>query len=507
MKRSRPTILDQHGRPVAFRLFEAGNTATRREHPGAFYNATQDTRDALPRGTWAQILSSGRFLFANVPIVRGALLEQAAYSFPLVPQYTGKDKAWGQEAERWLNDWHKICNVKGPPYTQHINSRIRMLAYKVDGDIGTVLTFGTSDFPLLQHIRAHRIGDRLANSQILQTGRYKGKRMVNGVIANAVGRPIAFNILGDTEAEDRTISASDMFLTFRPDYSDQFRGISHLVASISDFGSIKRLREYEMRAQQLGASIGLIEKNETGSVDEAAMAITQPTSSEDPTGTASGLITRTYEAGMTLYYKSQSGSGLEAFRNDRPSADASRFEDKIVTGALYGTEWDPNFALAIKEPGGAWARTILQKINRCIKANVWTEAQAQRREDGYAMAKAMKLGILGTPPDGNWFSWEYELGIPAITADSGNEENAKREAYKLGTCSLRDITTEKGRWWEDHRDQRELETRDLLQRAQNLRVDFPELTLSEALNLLEQRTPNGPSGSSIQSSVETIPEA
>jgi hypothetical protein len=150
MKRSRPTILDQHGRPVAFRLFEAGNTATRREHPGAFYNATQDTRDALPRGTWAQILSSGRFLFANVPIVRGALLEQAAYSFPLVPQYTGKDKAWGQEAERWLNDWHKICNVKGPPYTQHINSRIRMLAYKVDGDIGTVLTFGTSDFPLLQ---------------------------------------------------------------------------------------------------------------------------------------------------------------------------------------------------------------------------------------------------------------------------------------------------------------------------------------------------------------------
>jgi hypothetical protein len=246
-----------------------------------------------------------------------------------------------------------------------------------------------------------------------------------------------------------------------------------------------------MRAQQMFASQGFIEKNPTGSADETADAITRPANGVSGAGTATGLITQTFEEGMVRYYQSGTGSGLEAFRSDRPSADTQSWEDKIVTQALYGIEWDPNFALAIKEPGGAWARTVLQKINRTIKLNCCVEAEAQCREDIFALSMFIDMGLLEPPSDGDITSWEYLLGVPLITADSGNDASAKREAYKLGLMNFRDIAADDyGGWWIAKRDQRETEIEDLLTRCRALKVLFPELSLQEVINLFEQRNPN-----------------
>lgn len=495
MRAERQSLLvDQFGRPMAYtNFFQGGNQLRNGDYTPEYAFTPQDTQLTLPIISWRQLMLAGRFLFANVPIVRGCFLEQANYSFPLTAQYAGKDKDWGKLAEAWLYEWKKINNVRGAPYDQHTNSRIRMLGYKVDGDIATVLTSTDNDFPQVQHIRAHRIASR-GNDGELQSGPYRGLRQMNGIVKNDRGLTVAYQVLGDNEDEDQWISARDMFLTFRPDYADEWRGISHLVAGITSFEEIKRLREYEMRAQQIGASLALIEKNETGSPDMNSPSINLPVPGTPTAGTASALTTQTFEKGLIKYFRSNSGSGLEAFRNDRPSADQQAFEDKIVAGALYGSEWDPNFALAIKEPGGAWARITLQKVNRCIGNNVTTEARAQRREDWYAICKAIKLKQLPQPKDGDTFSWEYHLGIPELTADSGNDRSADREEYKLGATSLRDWQLKSGKWWEETRSQKTIEARDLLDRVRQLKKEFADLNLStqECLELIEKRNANSP---------------
>jgi hypothetical protein len=490
MAKRSSTLYDAHGRQISYEFFEGGKTSGLRDRPVAYYNGANDTKSLLPTSGWKQLMSSGRFLFANVPILRGALLEQAAHSFPLMPQYTGKDKDWGKLAEEFIYEWQKDCNVRGRPYTAQTGSRLRMLGRKIDGDFGTVLTWRSPQdtFPQVQYVRAHRIGDREDGKDgqaVVQRGPYKGNRILNGVISNAQGRPLAYRVLGDTPDEDQDISARNMFLSYRPDYSDQNRGISELCAAITTMADVKRLREYEMVAQQKCAAVTFVEKNESGTADMSELLGAGSQTSTEP-----GLIAKTYDKGMTLYYKSGTGSGLEVLRGDRPAADAQTWEDRMIAGAFYGIEWDPNFALAIKEPGGAWARTIIQKIIRAIANNICIESDAMRLEVAYAIALALELGILPWPKTNDWWSWEFTLGIPLITADSGNEENALREAYKLGTTTLRAIAGRSGDWWEELRDQRQEEARDLLRRAKEIQTEFPELTLQEALTLLEQRTPN-----------------
>jgi len=473
-------------------------------------DAARDTQALLPRCDWKQLLNSGRFLFANVPILRGALLEQASYSFPLEPHYTGEDDAWGRLAKEWLYYWKQQAEYRGGPFDCHVSARVRLLARKTDGDIGRLLTFDdATGYPRLQFIRAHRIGVREDRSRTktdgtVQGGPYNGAKIDNGIITDRRGRPIAYRLLADEPKDDQDIPAASFLLCYNPDYSDQSRGISELMASIGSFGEIKRLREYEMRAQQIQAREALLEQNEEG---EASGANFIPSTVDETTNATSvaGVTIEQFDKGLTRYYRSNTGSGLELIRPDRPGPGCQEFEDRIVRGAFYGIEWDPDFALAIKEPGGAWARTILQKVNRAISNNQRIEARCQLAEDTYALAKAIDLKLLAAPPDGDIFSWDYS-GPARLTADSGNDENAKREKYKLGILTLRQWASEDGCWWEEIRKQKQIETRDLLTRAQELQTEFPELTLMDCVQLLEQRTPNGQPASATASETASEPE-
>lgn len=494
------SLVDQFGRelqrsPKAWGFFEGGRTTGVQERAWGYYNGVSDWDKLLNIGEWRQLVSGSRFLFANVPIVRGALMEQARFSFPLQAHYAGKDKAAGKELEEWLYHWKQSNNIRGYPFNAHVNARVRMLARKVDGDIAATFVLRPGEFPKLQYIRAHRIGDRETPAGgILKAGPFRGMRMRNGVITDDYGATVGYRILGEKKEDDQDVSADVMFLTFNPEYADQYRGTPELLAAVKSFADLKRLRDYEMRAQQICASLTVIEKNATGTADEASDAVLRDTSATDAQKalTPAGLNVETFGEGIVRYIKAGDGSGLEAFRGDRPSSDARAWEDKIVTAALYSIGWDPNFALAIKEPGGAWARTILQKINGGIRENVGIEARDQAREDFWAISWAVKNKLVPAPSDGDLHSWEYELEALPITADSGNDEAAKREGYKLGTTTLRAIYAGQGKWWMEERAQRDVETRDLLERAKRLQADFPELSLTECINLLEQRTPNGP---------------
>jgi hypothetical protein len=501
-KRRAPLLVDRFGHPLQsdpkltpssyYTFFESSNRYPNGDMTSmTFYDAAQDTNTLLPASDWKILMNAGRFLFANVGLVRGALLEQASYSFPLEPHYRGADKEWGKLAKKWLYGWKMNADVRGPAYDCYTSARVRLLARKVDGDIARLLTFEKGDdYPKLQFIRAHRIGSRgYGSNNLIEVGRYKGYRCYNGVIVNEQGKPIAYRLLGRDKdgAEDDDIEASALVMAYNPDYSDMCRGMSELVATIPSINEVKRLRGYEMRAQQIQAREALVEKNEDGEAPPGAEVATTAMGDASLTG----VTIETLDSGLTRYYKANSGSDLELLRPDRPGPGCQEFEDRIIASAFYGMEWDPNFALLLKDAGGAWARTILQKVNRAICNNQRIEARAELAEDTYALSRAIKLKVIPGPKDGDIFSWDYS-GPPRITADSGNDENAKREKYKIGALTLEKWAAEDGEWWEEIREQKEIEARDLLTRAKKLQGEFSDLSLQECISMLEQRNPNGP---------------
>lgn len=493
MKRPRPCLVDAYGRPVASWFFDSSRyTGSNQFPPWVSYGAT-DFHSAFGSGDWQNTLSNARWLYANSGIVAGALREMATYAFPLTPKYAGADQEFGRRAEEWLYEWDKVSSTRGLNFNRQTASRLRLIARKVDGDIGVILTRAKdTNFPQVQHVRAHRIADGDAANGVAKGGRFDGRPIKSGVIHNDQGTPIAFRILtGQNMEADQYVDvpAGDMFLVMSPEYFDQFRGLSALTPSIANFGEIKQLREWELYAHRLAASIALIENNEEGEATPGADYITESTAS-DTTDTAASLRTETFEKGMVRYFKSGTGGKIESFNYNRPGKESQEFEQKIIAQALYGIGWDPNFAMAIKEPGGAWARTVIEKVRRTIQCDQEIEAHTLRRIHGYAVAKAIKSKVLPKPSDGDWFSWEYRP--PArLTADNGNEARSNMEAYKLGLKTFDEISAADGKWWTEDRSQREREVRDLITRAKAISKD-EDIPLETALMLLEQRAPNPP---------------
>jgi len=86
----------------------------------------------------------------------------------------------------------------------------------------------------------------------------------------------------------------------------------------------------------------------------------------------------------------------------------------------------------------------------------------------------------------------WEPGLPKpLTVDEGNEMQADREALKLG-ITTKAILAQKhlGMHYREMDKQREIELRETIATAQAISRDFPALPFDQALELLEQRSPN-----------------
>src|SRR5512146_3001906 len=124
-------LYDPAGVPLAYSwsFYESGTPSFLADDitTQTFIEGNQDTDKLLPTDDWRQLLNSSRFLFANSPLIRGAIMEQATLSFPLVGQYVGKDKDWGKLAEEWLLEGRRSASNVGPMFDDSAISRMRLI--------------------------------------------------------------------------------------------------------------------------------------------------------------------------------------------------------------------------------------------------------------------------------------------------------------------------------------------------------------------------------------------
>lgn len=448
-------------------LFEGGTANTQRMSiTDLCYDTTRNVSVAARR----TLMTAGRWLFGNFSVPHGTVLEQALFSTAgFYPQFWGDDKAWGDKAENWLLNWDNICMVEGWPYDGLSYRDMLVIGAIRDGDIGTLLTSFDGDYPAIQMIPAHRVGGRYESTTIIGDGDYKDRRVFDGVIVNDQRRPLAFQVYDEQGSMVvDTPSADSFFLSYLPQWPDQIRGFSELASAVFDWQDLRESKQAELVAQKAASKIALMEWNETGQRDVMNSIVkTARTSNTD--GTPSGITQEVLKDGTLRYLRAGSGSKLEAFAFNRPGAQVQQYQADVTRDNIYSLMWSHFLSIAPNTVGGASMRIVVEKINRTVRKRQAMIVKALRRVHGYAIAKAMKLGLL--PQSDEWWKWDYQL--PAeITADRKYDSAVDIEELSNKMTTLKKVCAKRGDYWEDTQDQWLLEQKRLQDKAKKMGVDL-----------------------------------
>lgn len=407
---------------------------------------TKDFDELVTSYDYSRIVSASRRLYANHGVVKGVIQQKATYSIgqAFLARSRSANVEWRKTATEWANQWLQICNNSGLDF----QTTLYLISVSVDrdGDAFVLLTETNNNYPQIQCIPSHQVGQR-SDEKTVTSGRYKGNKITKGVIRNKFGRPIAYRVLGATEQEDRDISADNMIHVYDPEYFEQSRGLGLFSHSVNQFRDMADSTEKELLSQLLLSSIAFVEHNPVGAADDTN-AVGAISYSADGRPTC-----ETFEDGTIKFFKSGDGSKLEAVNNNRPSAEYQAFHDRLERIALVGTGW-PKVLLDAAQGNGVADRVALRQGQRACEDRQSLLMPVALRIVNYGISKAIKNGLL--PFDEDFYKWSFSKP-PFLSIDFGRDSNAVREEYKLGIRNLSEILEEQGKNLEDHLYQRAME--------------------------------------------------
>ena len=451
----------------------------------------RDFGKELTNPSWRAQLSHSRRLFANLGAVRGAVCERArlAVGQAWKPVYAGRNEKWGKKAVAWLNQWMQVCDVRGFPYDFRTNLRLMSIALDRDGDFTVNLVNKQGAWPQIQLIPAHRIATRtMTNDSLVPTGPYKGCYINNGVISNDAGCTLAMNVLGPQRgldlgvSRDRQLSTFDAILHYRPDWMEQGRGLSSFSSALKDWRHMSDLRDLEFQAAAVQGTETIIVANETGEAEDGDLL------GEDEDEISSGLSMETLAGGTIRYVRAGTGADAKGFTTTRPSPAWIGLMDHLERGCFAALGWPKEYALDMKELGGATVRAVLDKCQYSIDERQADLGPVAMRIICWAISVAIEEGIL--EDDEDWYLWEFLLP-GELSVDDGRDRSNDRDDMRAGLTNKRRIYGRRGLDWVTETDQREKEVDDLLTRAERVAKAHPTYAPQVVLNMLESNTPNG----------------
>lgn len=388
----------------------------------------------------------GRNLYANNPIVRGAINEMADYSVGTwIPQYYGRNPAWGNLAEDWLYEHDKICNLDGGNMHDYLTNLVR--AVHVTGDIATIYTETDSGYPQLQQISGHRIRSDEFDG-IVKEGWADGAVIIDGVIVDGYGAPVGYRIYTEDTWQD--VPASGCMLHFIHEYEGQLRGLSQLASAVFPFQDIHESNALELMAQRGAARRGFLIHNEDGEADPTKQVIGTPSTVTNDDGTKAQSYTELIDGVIDTYVKAGTNSKIEEVKHDRPTQNVQAFKLQQIREALQGIGWNIDFTLDPTKSGGVNGRIIVEKINKTINAIQKKLAiPASSRFNFFRVSKAIKLGQL--PPDVD--SWKFGYQGPArITSDEKYSSDVAIQEIRACIKSPQQACAERNEYWEEVQD-------------------------------------------------------
>lgn len=450
-------VLDQYGNPAEMTI------ATPRNFAGAAARGDrampnqwlykEDHEKLIPDLDRQYIVSSSRKLFQNFGPWSTPMVQKADNTIgrAWAPKFVGEDKEWGKLAVDWLvNQWYGNCDVRGRAWDFKTLLWLDSVAIDRDGDFLIYLTESASGYPLTQRISANRIGQRNSGSTyggqsgyaLVLDGPYKGARISHGIIRDKYNRALAYRILGDTPAEDQDLPADRCIHSFDPMWHDQVRGIPSGSAAIKLIYGSLTATEREQMNQLVRSSFALVEYNETGGPDLSDPSVTAGT---DATADAAASPTiESLAGGMIKYFRSNSGGKLEAVDNDTPGDMWDRFQDRVIRTQAAANNWPYELYWKSNDINGVIVRNIQERARLSVEDRQDVIAGPALFTIRYALAKAMKIGLLQRPKNqSDW--WKFGFQMPRkFSIDPGRDAQQRREDYKIAFRSRTAIAAEDG---------------------------------------------------------------
>jgi capsid protein len=313
-----------------------------------------------------------------------------------------------------------------------------------DGDVYYLLTETRSGFPAVQIIPGHRIGQRDRGETHVAKGKYRGKRIEEGVISDRWGRVVAYRLLGATEKDDTEISSASLKHVSKSDYPEGSRGYPDLAHGLNDGRDALQAHEWERLKMLAVSAHTLIEHNETGAAnsdprnhfeDDGSTKLASGNAGEIETGTVHGGIYKTVRAG--------SGYKLEALEHKTPGETWESYQNRLARKLGAGVPWPLSFYWEANGPGGGVAeRRDIMQARKTVEEEQTVLAPHARTIIGYAFKKLVKLGRVEDSPD--WWRWSFSMP-PKLTVDDGRVSKAMLEMWRAGVVSDEDLLDEMGK--------------------------------------------------------------
>lgn len=428
-------ILDEFARPVTPSRFAHG--ADRSRLRGPQYTIKQGTIDDLiPSFDRRTLVSLSQRLYINHGILKAVIDQKAEYSVgdAFLPQYQGKDET-GQGWSKWLKQyWFEVCSAKGGVYDWHQLLKIASIGVDREGECFALLTESEDKLdPQIQFLPAFRIQGN-GGDGLVEEGRHKGERIVDGIIYNKTGKPLAYRYY--TSKDDFTdYPAESIIHLFDPRWERQGRGLPTFTHGIENTKHALSSTDDERRRQAIVSRIGLIVYNELGGPDLSDPSYSLTSNSDDST---ESFIYENREG--VQYFESGQGHKLEPLKHETPGDIWENFHDRLTRETVVGAEWA--YSLVWKPAGqGTAERGEIARARNAVKSRQRLLKHFAKRACGYAVAH--RAGRNGSTLPRLVMGWTFSKP-PRLSVDDGREEKAMNEGLRLGTKNISSIVEANG---------------------------------------------------------------
>jgi hypothetical protein len=386
------------------------------------------------------LMKRSRQAYSNNPLVRAVIQQKAMFTTKNGWQFKSlvEDKQWRVDAEAYFNQWARVACVDGMDF--------KTLLFQInvsmdrDGDAFIILTSSEDGlYPQLQWVPAQRVATR-DNELIVLKGKHTGKKIYSGVIVNSYNRPIAYNILGDDESQDRIVDAINMIHIYDRESGDNKRGIpacSHCLQALED---LHESRNSELLAQRTYASTALIEHLDP--IDDNQAFIQTPCGSGPAPQTP---LYETFNEGTIVVYRSQ-GSDLKALETQRPSMQWQLFRDKIIQEIVVSLNWSVSLLDGMDDTS-VQNRINIRVAEVTVSDRIALLAPHIQRIAFYVLSKGINNGDL--PPMVDYWKMTF-TSPPFISADISRIEQSTRENLAVGITTLSEIVAQQGKTLDEH---------------------------------------------------------
>ena len=437
-------ILNEFGNPYPT-PYRHAHASDRNPTRGPVYPTRAEDIDRLITPTDLRVLRSlSSRLFTNLGICRDAILQKATYSIgqAWIPAYVGEsDFSDGKQIATYMRKvWFPNCNVKGGVFGWQKTLELTSIAVDRDGDCFWLKIIGSDNFPRLQVVPAHRVGNG-GDSGTVSSGPYKGLKISDGVIAYKSGRPAAYRVLTGERGETwEDVAAENVIHIFNPDFSEQYRGQPAFTHAIEDMISMVASTSDERLRQMIVSRMHLTIYNETGGPD-----LDDPMVSMVDSGITgqSNFLAQSAPGGI-VYMTAGAGEKIEQVKHESPGDMWENFQNRMTRTSLASV-WP--YALVWQSTGqGTAERGEILKGRKYVteRQKMLTMPALQAFSWAYSVFQQNnRVPLLDHP-----LSWRFSIP-PRLSVDDGRESKMEVEEWRAGLRNTDEITEARGITEED----------------------------------------------------------